>query len=316
MSQFDASIAADVLAACQTNAAEIGQTLTRALDATIEVSTVEASTFHPADMPPDFAGPGLAVVLAAADGGAVLALPESGAPLPPWYAQPDATGKSKLATLAQELGMLVLPESIVAASCDAVPVAHLGNALVQSGASSSPLVRLQLGQAGALFLVWPIARPAGLLTAAQQAPSTAPHAAPGAAPTAARSAADESGKPSPSGGGTGRTVSLVTAHEAPAATRRAASLTDLPSYTRSLLRVRVPVAVTLASSKQSVQRILELGPGTLIQFEKSCEEELDLEVGGQRVARGEAVKVGDKFGIRLTSIVLPDERFKPLRRHS
>ena len=37
---------------------------------------------------------------------------------------------------------------------------------------------------------------------------------------------------------------------------------------------------------------------------------LDLETGNQSIAVGEAVKVGDKFGLRITSMVLPDERFK------
>jgi flagellar motor switch/type III secretory pathway protein FliN len=49
-----------------------------------------------------------------------------------------------------------------------------------------------------------------------------------------------------------------------------------------------------------------------LQFEKSCEELLDLEVNGQAVAVGEAVKVGDKFGIRVTSMILPEERFLPI----
>ena len=74
--------------------------------------------------------------------------------------------------------------------------------------------------------------------------------------------------------------------------------------------------VTLAETKQPIGRIVELGPGTIIQFDKSCEEMLSLQVGGQPVAEGEAVKVGDKFGIRLTSLKLPGERFVPVRTHA
>ena len=85
---------------------------------------------------------------------------------------------------------------------------------------------------------------------------------------------------------------------------------DLPPYMRSLLRIKVPVVVTLAE-RQKLNRIVELGPGSIIQFDKSCEEMLDLEVGNQAVACGEAVKVGDKFGLRITAMVLPDERFVP-----
>jgi flagellar motor switch/type III secretory pathway protein FliN len=86
----------------------------------------------------------------------------------------------------------------------------------------------------------------------------------------------------------------------------------LPAYTRSLLRIEVPVVVTLATTEQAVQRILELGPGTLLHFKKPCDEPLTLSVGNCDVAVGEAVKVGEKFGLRIISMVLPEEKFVPL----
>ena len=88
----------------------------------------------------------------------------------------------------------------------------------------------------------------------------------------------------------------------------------LPTYARSLLKIKVPVSVTLAASKQPIGRVVELTPGSIIQFEKACDEMLCLEVGGCDVAEGEAVKVGDKFGLRVTSITLPEERFTSLRK--
>jgi flagellar motor switch/type III secretory pathway protein FliN len=75
----------------------------------------------------------------------------------------------------------------------------------------------------------------------------------------------------------------------------------------------VPVVVTLAEKRQKLSRIIELGPGAIIQFDKSCEEMLELEVGTRHVALGEAVKVGDKFGLRITAMALPDERFNPVQ---
>jgi flagellar motor switch protein FliN/FliY len=86
----------------------------------------------------------------------------------------------------------------------------------------------------------------------------------------------------------------------------------LPAYTRSLLRIEVPVVVTLASTEQAVKRILELGPGTLLHFKKPCDEPLTLSVGNCNVAVGEAVKVGEKLGLRITSMVPPAEKFVPL----
>jgi flagellar motor switch protein FliN len=83
----------------------------------------------------------------------------------------------------------------------------------------------------------------------------------------------------------------------------------LPPYIRSLLKVQVRVRVTLAATKQPLQRILELSPGAILQFNKACDEPLTLEVGERPVAVGEAVKVGDKFGLWIKSISLPGERF-------
>jgi flagellar motor switch/type III secretory pathway protein FliN len=90
-------------------------------------------------------------------------------------------------------------------------------------------------------------------------------------------------------------------------------IAHLPAYTRSLLRIEVPVVVTLAASELAVNRILELGPGTLLHFKKPYDEPLTLSVGNCEIAVGDAVKVGEKFGLRITSMVLPQEKFEPLR---
>ena len=53
----------------------------------------------------------------------------------------------------------------------------------------------------------------------------------------------------------------------------------LPPYIRSLLKVRVTVRVTLAATKQPLQRIMDLSPGSILQFNKPCDQALELEVG-------------------------------------
>ena len=83
----------------------------------------------------------------------------------------------------------------------------------------------------------------------------------------------------------------------------------LPKYTRSLLHVMLPVTVTLASTRQPLSHILELSPGSIIQFNKLHTAPLTLEAGRHTVALGEAVKVGDKFGLWITSMAMPGERF-------
>jgi len=87
----------------------------------------------------------------------------------------------------------------------------------------------------------------------------------------------------------------------------------LPPYSQSLLRIPVSARVILAQKRQALGRIVEFGPGEIIQFDKTCDEMLELHVGGRSIAVGEAVKVGDKFGLRVTSMVLPGERFEKVR---
>jgi flagellar motor switch protein FliN len=89
-------------------------------------------------------------------------------------------------------------------------------------------------------------------------------------------------------------------------------LAQLPAYARSLLRIEVPVVVTLATTRQPVSRVLDLAPGTILHFNKACDDPLTLSVGRCDVAVGETVKVGDKFGLRLTSMVMPSEKFEPV----
>jgi flagellar motor switch protein FliN/FliY len=82
-------------------------------------------------------------------------------------------------------------------------------------------------------------------------------------------------------------------------------VSDLPVYARGLLKIRVPVRVTLASQRKSIQEIIELGPGSIVKFDKTCDEPLELFVGDRPIATGEVVKVGDKFGLRVGALLTP-----------
>ncbi len=94
---------------------------------------------------------------------------------------------------------------------------------------------------------------------------------------------------------------------------RPLDFSQLPAYSRSLLKIHVPVRVVLASRKENLKDIVELAPGTIIKFEKACDELLELFVGDQAVAEGETVKVGDKFGFRVLQMLMPEEHFLKVR---
>ena len=76
----------------------------------------------------------------------------------------------------------------------------------------------------------------------------------------------------------------------------------------AVLAIETPISVILAEKKESLARILNLAPGAMLTFDAHCDEPLSLEAGGQRVATGEAVKIGDKFGLRIREITGPPRR--------
>ncbi len=80
-----------------------------------------------------------------------------------------------------------------------------------------------------------------------------------------------------------------------------------------LLDVPLEVNVELGRTRMTIQDLLQLGPGSVIELDKVAGEALDILVNGRLVARGEAVVVNDKFGIRITDIVSPQERIQRLR---
>ena len=80
-----------------------------------------------------------------------------------------------------------------------------------------------------------------------------------------------------------------------------------------LLDVTLPLVVELGRVRLSIQEILELGPGSIVELDKLAGEPADLYVNDVLLARGEVVVIEENFGIRITEIVSPEERVKGLR---
>ena len=80
-----------------------------------------------------------------------------------------------------------------------------------------------------------------------------------------------------------------------------------------LLDVPLELSVELGRARMTIQDLLGLGPGSVIELDKIAGEALDILVNDRLVARGEAVVVNDKFGVRITDIVSQAERVARLR---
>ena len=70
-----------------------------------------------------------------------------------------------------------------------------------------------------------------------------------------------------------------------------------------LLDLTLPVSIELGRTSMTVQEILRLGRGSVIQLERLAGEPIDVYVGDRRFAEGEVVVLGETFGVRITRIV-------------
>jgi len=75
-----------------------------------------------------------------------------------------------------------------------------------------------------------------------------------------------------------------------------------------ILDIPLQVTVELGRTKLLVKDVLQLNQGAVIELTKLAGEPLDIFVNSKLVARGEAVVVNEKFGVRLVDIVSPNER--------
>lgn len=70
-----------------------------------------------------------------------------------------------------------------------------------------------------------------------------------------------------------------------------------------LFDLALPVAIELGRTRMSVEEILALGRGSVIQLDRLAGEPIDVFVGDRRFAEGEVVVVGEQFGVRITQII-------------
>jgi flagellar motor switch protein FliN/FliY len=70
-----------------------------------------------------------------------------------------------------------------------------------------------------------------------------------------------------------------------------------------LMDLTLPVSIELGRTSMTVQEVLRLGRGSVVQLDRLAGEPIDVYVGDRRFAEGEVVVLGEHFGIRITRIV-------------
>ena len=297
--------------AVKIGAEESASAFARTFDVTVTIEPKERGNFNIENFSSKLNEKGLALLLQVGAQGIAVLIPSSTGLIPSWCDAPDATGKSKLSTFAQEWAMNLAPDDFFPEDFKAAVIQNMAQGLLRAMLElDAGYIELAMnkedGTSVSAYMVWALSAPEKLLVDPAPALEDIPQAP------------SMEGAPPSFGGGFGNEQAdpFTGANFGPhnfvgAGMPQHHRLADLPGYARSVLKVKVPVATILAKAKKPIKTVLELGVGSIIQFDKSCDEMLDIEVGQTIViASAEAVKVGDKFGFRVSSIKLPEERFR------
>ena len=76
---------------------------------------------------------------------------------------------------------------------------------------------------------------------------------------------------------------------------------ELPLAT--LYDLALPISIELGRTSMTVQEVLQLGRGSVIELDRLAGEPVDIFVGDRRFAEGEVVVLGENFGVRITRIL-------------
>ena len=79
-----------------------------------------------------------------------------------------------------------------------------------------------------------------------------------------------------------------------------------------LENIEVKLTVEVGSSELKIRDLLRLNEGSVVELERLAGDPLDILANGVKIAKGEVVMVGERFGIRFTEVTNPENRVQKL----
>ena len=79
-----------------------------------------------------------------------------------------------------------------------------------------------------------------------------------------------------------------------------------------VLDIELPITVRFGETQMTLESLARLGPGSMIDLERSPDDPVDLLVNGRLVARGQVVVVSGCYGVRVNEVVSPADRLRSL----
>ncbi len=84
------------------------------------------------------------------------------------------------------------------------------------------------------------------------------------------------------------------------------------SNLRLLENIEVRLTVEVGNTEVKIKDLLRLNEGSVIELDRLAGDALDILANGTKIAKGEVVMVGEKFGIRFTEVATPEELIENL----
>ena len=84
------------------------------------------------------------------------------------------------------------------------------------------------------------------------------------------------------------------------------------SNLRLLENIEVKLTVEVGSTELKIRDLLRLNEGSVVELERLAGDPLDILANGVKIAKGEVVMVGERFGIRFTEVTNPENRVQKL----
>ncbi len=263
-----------VLASLRSKAPQVENALRQALDCEVKLGDASGGVLD-RTFSQEFTGSGLVLLFSVRETSAVVVIPQSSSLLSSWWAKPKSARQQRLKALATKLGESLFPVSVSPAFRIGGKVGNLPTlpdraGVIPPGTWATCELSASNRTKSRMAIVWPASHADRLFLHPPNSPDDVADSGPTGKPDRARPV-----PPCPTGSGANASV----------------------------MQIEVPVSVTLAASRKSVKRLLELGKGSVIQFNKPSQGPLTLEIGGKPVAQGEAVKVGSQLGLKITSVM-------------
>ena len=79
-----------------------------------------------------------------------------------------------------------------------------------------------------------------------------------------------------------------------------------------LENIEVKLTVEVGATELKIRDLLRLNEGSVVELERLAGDPLDILANGVKIAKGEVVMVGERFGIRFTEVTNPENRVQKL----